>query len=89
VAGACIADWTDRSRVARHPQHCCASACVYLLEAIQVLPSSLLLDPCCKACNRWNCLAQNAQVTAAIDLRTRIAVPSMLDGYATIVSINP
>jgi hypothetical protein len=82
--------WTSRefkhTGLVHADQHCCASACTYLLAAISIVPSNSLLDPCCQACNKFNCQPQNAEVTAALNLRTRIEVPALLDGYASIVT---
>lgn len=69
-------------------QNCCASACVWLLESIAITPTGGLLDPCCERCNKYNCNPFDAIVKAAIELQTRIEVPALLNGYASIVRIN-
>lgn len=69
-------------------QHCCASACIWLLESIAITPTNGLLDPCCDKCNKYNCDPFNATAVAAIEHQTRIEVPALLDEYATVVTVQ-
>jgi hypothetical protein len=69
-------------------QHCCATACSALLATVGVSPTALMLDTCCSACNKYNCVPANAVTISAAALYTVIQVPALLNANITTISIN-
>ncbi len=69
-------------------QHCCAAACVSLIESIQITKTVNLVDSCCIACNRHSCNEEGTPGTDQMKSLSEVEVPSLLNGLAAVAKLD-